>query len=171
MKNDDWLIFFVYYKATMEDWVKDLVNEFEKKENTDAVKLITEDGPEAVDSYGWSVMHLAVNTTNIPAFSLLLKHKVNIDNLAGGYQLTPLHMAVEVGSEYMVRKLIEARVDVNAVANGGQTPLHMAADEARLDIIELLVEAGAETDNLNVDGQTPLDLFKVCSIIAFRLLQ
>ncbi len=144
----------------MEDWVIDLIKEFVKKNNLKAVKIITEDGPEAVDKYSWSVIHFAVNSVNISAFDLLLEHKVKVNVYAKGYNMTPLHMAVEAESEYMVRKLLKAGADPNAVAQAGQTPLHLAMEPADFNIVKHLIKAGAKKGTLNVDDKTPLDLFR-----------
>ena len=144
----------------MEDWIKQLIQEFEKEADYKVIRMITEEGPEAVDEYGWSVIHFAVNQNMITALALLLEHKVNYDIPDGCYHLTPLHMAVEAESSTVVGMLLKAGADPNPVDINDQTPLHLAVEHADLYIINQLIEVGANKEALNGDGKTPLNLFR-----------
>lgn len=80
----------------------------------------------------------------------------------------PLHsaMAGEPGSpnwnpahqRSIIRYLIDAGADVNAVANGGVTPLHRAVRNRCSSAVEALLDAGADPRSTNDHGSTPVDL-------------
>lgn len=73
----------------------------------------------------------------------------------GGY--TPLHVAAKAGSARVVRRLIDARADVNVTTTTGATPLHFAAASGLTDAIAALLDAGADVNAHEPQwGQTPL---------------
>lgn len=68
-----------------------------------------------------------------------------------------LHEAVRSKKAEMVRLLVEAGADVNAVSDLGETPLHLAADSDEcLEIVQVLVTAGADPKAKCVFDETPL---------------
>lgn len=70
---------------------------------------------------------------------------------------TPLHVAAKAGSARVIRRLIEAKADVNAVTTTGATPLQFAAASGSRDAIAALLDAGADVNAREPQwGQTPL---------------
>ena len=92
-------------------------------------------------------LHHAVHKQNDEAVAVLLAAgcDVNATTNAGH---APLHMACERGGKEIVKKLIEAKANVNQAytyrENIEVSPLHTAAQYDYADIIRLLVPAGAE---------------------------
>jgi len=72
---------------------------------------------------------------------------------------TYLHLAAAMGSDEVIKKLIEAGADVNAKNENGETPLHNAARYNRASCIKVLL--GGETikpNEKNRNGHTPLHI-------------
>ena len=73
---------------------------------------------------------------------------------------TPLHLAVALGDETMVRALLASGADVNAKCDqqmlAGQTPLHIAAGRNNTTIMRLLLDKGARVNVKDAMGATPL---------------
>lgn len=55
-------------------------------------------------------------------------------------QLTPLHLAVQSGSEIIVRNLLLAGARINDLTLTKQTSLHMAAERDHAAIASVLIE-------------------------------
>lgn len=70
---------------------------------------------------------------------------------------TPLHLAVEVENLEIVRILLLARCDSQAlVSDTKKSPLHMACEKANNEIALELVRYGADANAIDVQGLTPL---------------
>jgi len=69
---------------------------------------------------------------------------------------TPLLQAALEGNEMMLKRLIEAGVDLYAVNNDYNGVFFNACYADSDAIIELLAEAGADIDDINENGETPL---------------
>jgi ankyrin repeat protein len=69
---------------------------------------------------------------------------------------TPLHSAVYQEQEGIVRLLLGAGADVNAVGQEGETPLHTAVRTDQPELVELLLTFGAGIEAKNSYGWTPL---------------
>ena len=70
---------------------------------------------------------------------------------------TALHWAALAGHDHIVKRLINAKADVNTTESGtGMTPLHGAARWNRLMTASLLLKNGAEVDARDFFGRTPL---------------
>lgn len=54
---------------------------------------------------------------------------------------TPLHLAAQQGHLSVVKALVDARADINAVAQG-TTPLQLARNQAQYDVVTYLKARG-----------------------------
>jgi ankyrin repeat protein len=69
-----------------------------------------------------------------------------------------IHAASASGSLSIVRALLEAGADVNALQEKGFTPLHEAAATGKLELLRLLLDHGANAELQTEDGKSALDL-------------
>jgi ankyrin repeat protein len=91
---------------------------------------------------------------------LLLQHGALVDdrNMGGG---TPLMGAVERPNNIaVIRELIAAKADIQAVDLEGDTTVMLAAAAHRLEAVKLLVGLGADACAKNNDGETAIDQAK-----------
>ncbi|HRN61829.1 MAG TPA: ankyrin repeat domain-containing protein, partial [Luteimonas sp.] len=68
----------------------------------------------------------------------------------------PLSLAVHLGWDRLIERLLAIGVDADARDARGMTALHLAAALAREDVLKTLVRHGAAIDVRAQDGQTPL---------------
>ena len=69
-----------------------------------------------------------------------------------------IHAACASGSLSIVRALLEAGADVNALQEKGFTPLHEAAATGKLELLRILLDHGANAELRTEDGKSALDL-------------
>ena len=110
---------------------------------------------ELADEYGdtavlWAVEYGAENIEAV--IDSLSRGGANLDVSNPVY--TPLYYAVEQGDAELVRILLEAGADPNALTSGGRLPLFQAASDSA--ILGLLLEAGADPGAANEYGETAL---------------
>ena len=121
---------------------------------------------EALDSFGWTALHLVCQNGNLPMCKALLG--LGADQMArDSYQCIPLHYAAMEGSLACAIMLVgrpgEALMtpaEVDAADDGGRTALHYAAVYGFDQICAVLLGAGARLDARTTDafGATPLFL-------------
>ncbi|CAL1682578.1 unnamed protein product [Lasius platythorax] len=125
----------------------------EKGNNEEIIKLLLSRGAN-VDAKGYlqNVEHL-------------LKHGAHVNSAytstsREGY--TPLHLAVEKGSEEIIKLLLSRGANVDAKGIDGITSLHIAAERGYLQIVEHLLKRGAHVNSVYTstsrEGYTPLHL-------------
>ncbi|MBY0353694.1 ankyrin repeat domain-containing protein [Candidatus Babeliales bacterium] len=107
----------------------------------------------AVDSSGWTRLHLAASNGNEREVELLIAAGAYVDaqNYAG---CTPLLFAAMHGYDKIVALLL-TKADLSTYV--GWTPLHTAALNGHLACVQLLVGAGADIHAKDRHDRTPLD--------------
>ncbi len=107
---------------------------------------------------GWSLLHLAAFFGHAELASFLLEQGGDLQAVSRNAMAnTPLHSAVAGRRGALVRVLLEAGADPDALAHG-LTPLHLAAHAGHQPIAELLLAYGAIADLADPHGKTPADL-------------
>jgi hypothetical protein len=90
--------------------------------------------------------------------ALLIKNPAEVFSKEGNMQLTPLHVAVQVGNEEIINLLLRTNPDIIDLPDIiGDTALQYAVNkEDGAYIIKLLCEKGADIDRVNTCGETCL---------------
>jgi len=83
-------------------------------------------------------------------------------NERGGFDSTPLHIAIYRERPHEVKILLNAGADPNAAGEYGERPLHVALNCWNPNIIEQLLRAGALPELKDKEG---LDVWKVADIL------
>ncbi|MFO7900309.1 MAG: ankyrin repeat domain-containing protein [Planctomycetota bacterium] len=110
------------------------------------------------DRLGYTLLHLAVSSGNIPMAKLALELGASPDTQSWT-GLRPLHLAVTARAH--ARELTALLLDRGANPDGedlyNRTPLHRAAmTGAEPPVMKLLLEGGGDTTARCIDGYTPL---------------
>ncbi|XP_047142037.1 rabankyrin-5 isoform X3 [Hydra vulgaris] len=114
---------------------------------------------EQFDNKGRNYLHKAIMNKDVDVILFLISIEVNVNSvIMDGSQRTPLHLAVPTGNEIVVRHLILAGADVNAVDKNRQTPLHCAAIEDKPSIISVLLQNGSNPDLVDISLNNALHL-------------
>jgi len=72
---------------------------------------------------------------------------------------TPLHNACQGGFNSIIQILLDAKSDVNSIADQGEiTPLHLAVENGHKVAVLLLLEHGADLSIMNSEGRTAFQL-------------
>jgi Ankyrin repeats (3 copies)/Sulfotransferase domain len=81
----------------------------------------------------------------------------NLRDTAG---YTPLHHASVGGMKSLVKVLLAAKVDVDALNNEGRSALHYAAAYGHAEVAGMLLDAGADADVEDLNGTTANEIMK-----------
>lgn len=103
---------------------------------------------------GTTVLHLAVSKNHYDLVDFLIGKYGAKARVADKRRQTPLHRAAAIGSQPAIRRLVEARANVNAQDSDGWTPLHHALAEGHGDAALLLVSLGADASVESSAGET-----------------
>lgn len=119
------------------------------------------DNPELIHEFsedGYCPLHLASYFGNEEITRLLLLNDAN-PNISSynGYQIYPLHIAIENNFTMVAKMLIEGGADCNVVQFSGITPLHLAAKNGSIDLLIILLEAGSIVNIKTNEGKSPAD--------------
>jgi ankyrin repeat protein len=107
---------------------------------------------------GASPLSEAVRLGNQPVVDLLLAHGANPGVAEPDTGKMPLHVAAMLGDTAMIKALLQAKANVNAVDRRGQTPLCYALRQGRTDAISALRNAGATMGKVRALDKTEQSL-------------
>lgn len=88
----------------------------------------------------------------------LLRHGADPSKLSWGFNKTPLFQASYDGSVDIMKLLLDAGADPNAIDDGGNNPLREVALGKKPNAVKLLIERGANPLHANKDGETMLSI-------------
>ena len=131
---------------SLEIFKSDLVKSLEKEEkDKDACNQLV----FAIQSGDISLVEVTLDTYPESSFNTL-----NDEGKA------PIHYAVMSGSDELVKKLLERKVNPSLTDKLGNNVLHLTlmSEKVSLPICELLVKSGVDIKAKNNEGKTPLDL-------------
>jgi len=112
---------------------------------------------QAPQGDGMTALHWAADLGNQTMAGLLLAAGANplSETRIGRY--TPMHVAAKGGHAAVIRQLVDAKADVNALTTTGASPLHFAAAAGSGESIAILLDAKAGVNAREPQwGQTPL---------------
>jgi hypothetical protein len=118
------------------------------------------------DSYGNTLLHLAVKSGSLECAKMLLNRGVDI-NVKDMDMNTPLHFAAKLKSSHCLEYLLKSGAEVCERNTSRNTPLHFAAQAACAESVKLLVEyisrsnshdVEIEVNSTNSNERTPLHL-------------
>ncbi|MCK5802077.1 MAG: ankyrin repeat domain-containing protein [Lentisphaeria bacterium] len=117
---------------------------------------------------GRSALHEATERGNTEAVAALIRAKANVNQALTGKAysgFTPLRAAAHFGHLDIVKQLLAAGADPNAVTTGdfekawiGYTPLHAAVKQKHAEVVRALLAAKANPNITDARGQTALQL-------------
>ena len=102
---------------------------------------------------GDSALMIAAIKGNVGAVKALLAKEVQVNQTGW----TALHYAASVGSDEIVKMLLEASAYIDAESTNGTTPLMMAARGGHVSTVKLLLDEGADPTLKNYIGLNALD--------------
>nr|XP_048680152.1 rabankyrin-5 isoform X2 [Caretta caretta] len=112
---------------------------------------------EQVDNKGRNFLHVAVQNSDIESVLFLISVQANVNSrVQDASKLTPLHLAVQAGSEIIVRNLLLAGAKVNELTKHRQTALHLAAQQDLPTICSVLLENGVDFAAVDENGNNVL---------------
>ncbi|XP_043938036.1 rabankyrin-5 [Protopterus annectens] len=114
---------------------------------------------EQVDNKGRNFLHIAVQNSDIESVLFLISVQANVNSrVQDAAKLTPLHLAVQAGSEIIVRNLLLAGAKVNELTKHRQTALHLAAQQDMSSVCSVLLENGVDFSAVDENGNNALHL-------------
>ncbi|VIO96254.1 Uncharacterized protein BM_BM3530 [Brugia malayi] len=117
-----------------------------------APKLITQ-----VDENGEMLLHKTVRAIDLESVLFLISANFDVNACTVNEScVTALHLNAQYGSEIIMRNLILAGANVNAISTDGFTPLHVAAYNNYEALCMILLENGAQPNVPDTLGNTPL---------------
>ena len=138
--------------------------------HSEFVTLLLQKGAlvNAKNVFGYTPLHQIAERcgNDLKTVQALLDYKADV-TIKGKTGWTPLHFAARSGYAGMVRMLIGAGAQVNAIdkeiklgryALRSKTPLHQAVQQGRVEAVKVLVEAEADCTITDEDGKTVFDI-------------
>ncbi|XP_072043179.1 rabankyrin-5-like [Amphiura filiformis] len=114
---------------------------------------------ENLDNRGRNFLHIAVQKADIESVLFLISVRANVNSrVQDASAFTPLHLAVQAGSEIIVRNLLLAGANVHDIDNHKQSALHMAAAKDHGTIATVLIENGVDVDAVDDNQNNALHI-------------
>ncbi|KAK1157442.1 rabankyrin-5 [Acipenser oxyrinchus oxyrinchus] len=114
---------------------------------------------EQVDNKGRNFLHVAVQNSDIESVLFLISVQANVNSrVQDAAKQTPLHLAVQAGSEIIVRNLLLAGAKVTELTKHRQTALHLAAQQDLPTICSVLLENAVDFAAVDENGNNALHL-------------
>ncbi|XP_038074756.1 rabankyrin-5-like isoform X2 [Patiria miniata] len=130
--------------------------------NNKAAQAILDREPRAaeqLDNKGRNFLHIAIQKSDIESVLFLISVHANVNSsVQDSTKLTPLHLAVQAGSEIIVRNLLLAGAAVQDADARKQTALHHAAAVDQPSIISVLIENGILVDAVDDNSNNALHI-------------
>jgi len=89
-------------------------------------------------------LHAAAERDDITAIKQLIAAGRDIDEMPGGFQVTPLAMAAAMGNPQTIQALVELGADLHKKGREGASPIRCAVQASKIDNVRLLVKLGAD---------------------------
>jgi ankyrin repeat protein len=124
-----------------------------------AVRALLRQGADvnAPEGDGMTALHWAAEHGDQNLAALLLESGANPGAQTRIGRHTPLHVAARGGHHLVVRTLVDAKADVNALTTTGAAPLHFAAASGSSETVKILLDSAADVNAREPQwGQTPL---------------
>jgi ankyrin repeat protein len=143
------------YKFTVEDFFKAI-----KSEESLLVNGFLDAGmdPNSKNTQGLTALTFAIQNSNSKTVRILSK-KANI-NMKDEQGDAPLHLAIRLGHEEIIKDLLDAKADVNVTGRHGevknQSPLYAALLVPNEKLFKQLLELGADPNIADSEGAFPL---------------
>jgi len=103
-------------------------------------------------------LHAAAEQNNVAAVKQLVAGGRDINEMPGGFQVTPLAMAAALGTPSTIRALVEQGADLHKEGPEGASPIRCAVQAGKIDNVRVLVELGADIADYNPKMGTLLHL-------------
>ncbi|MDR1303215.1 MAG: ankyrin repeat domain-containing protein [Puniceicoccales bacterium] len=121
------------------------------------------DDPDIPDANGMTALHLAAENNSLNRIRTLLNVagiNVNVAVVEGPFKgYTALHLAAGKGHVEVVKLLLDAGADVNALDEEDCAALHLAAMKGHAEVVRALLRApGADANATDAYGRTALHL-------------
>lgn len=130
--------------------------------NNKAATIILGREPHAAEKYdpkGRTFLHLAIQRNDIESVLFLLSVHVNIHSrVQDSSKFTPLHLAVQAGSEMILRNILLAGANINDITVQNQSALHIAAANDHHQLCQILLENNIDFDAIDTDMNNALHL-------------
>jgi len=139
------------------------------KKNYQAVVELVKVGADisSMNHLGKTPMHIAVehcgrenSKSDFEVHLSMVKFLIAVGAVVDAYDgsnVTPLHLASELGKLELIETLVEGGAFVNAVDSVGETPLFYAIRNKHYDVVKKLLEVKANLYSRNNEGETPLE--------------
>lgn len=135
------------------------LHEAARENQNDATRILIENkanvNPQSVDES--TPLHAAALYNSFDTLKTLIFHRASID-VPDRYKRTALHLAAthSHGTD-VLRALIEAKANPNALNDFGETPLHKAVNAGNADAVNALIGSEAHKTVRDIRDRTPLD--------------
>ena len=93
-------------------------------------------------------MGIAAQANDLVKVQRLLRRGVSVNTRNSGSGVSPLGVAAERGHAEMVKVLLQAKAEVDAVTNDGLTPLHICCQFGQTAVVQLLLSASASVNTV-----------------------